>query len=302
MDRVDGETHPSDPTTSGVIERISAMRSAMPEAQRSLAEFVLGSPAAVASMTILELAERCAVSTGTITRFCRALGLNGYAPLRIALAADSGRTGRGTWAAHIGVDVAEGDDIRQMANVVAANIGHVVAEAIANLELTDVDRAATTLAAARRVVVYGVGGSAAAALEFQQRLYCIGMPAWTYTDVHVASAGVALMGRGDALVVISHSGRTREVCDLAAQAGSRGLTTIAITNDPASPVAYRATLTLATQVRAVGITTEAVLARHAQLAVLDLLYVAIAHRTFDQARAAIAATAHAVQPYKPDHR
>ncbi|MEV0237707.1 MurR/RpiR family transcriptional regulator [Nonomuraea sp. NPDC050786] len=277
----------------------------MPEAQRSLTELVLADPAAAARMTIVELAEHCGVSTGTITRLCRALGMDGYSALRIALASDSGRADvRGTWAAHIGTELTEGDEIRHVANVISANIGHVVAEALANLDLATVERAAGVLAAARRAMIYGIGGSGTTALEFQQRLYQIGVPAWTHTDVHVALTGAALMGRGDAVVAISHSGRTQEVRDLVAEARSHGATTIAITNDVASPVADRSELVLATGVRKLGFSTEMILARHAQLAVLDVLYTAIAQRTYEQTREAIAITAEAVRSHqirKADH-
>lgn len=285
---------------SGIIERVRELLPALPDAQRALAELVLADPAAVARMTILELAERCAVSTGTITRFCRALGMNGYAPLRIALASDSGRTGHGTWAAHIGSDVTEADDIRRVADVIAANVGHVVTQAIGNVDLAAMDRAAGLVAAARRAEVYGVGGSGATASEFQQRLYRIGVSAWTHTDTHQALTGAALMTRGDVLVALSHSGRTREVLDLVAEASARGATVVAITNDSGSPVARAADLVLATGVHEIGRRTETIMGRHAQLAVLDVLYIAIAQRTFEQTRKAMAITADAVRPYKPD--
>jgi DNA-binding MurR/RpiR family transcriptional regulator len=289
---------------SGIIEHIRSLQPTMPGAQQSVAELVLGNAASVASMTILELAERCAVSTGTVTRFCRAVGLNGYAPLRIALASDSGRAAQSTLAANIGADVAESDDLRQVASVISANIAHVVTEAIANLDLAEVERAAALLTQAGRVVVYGVGGSGATASEFQQRLYRIGVSAWTHGDAHVALTGAALMEPGDVIVAISHSGQTREVCDLVSEANSHRATAIAITNDLESTVARRAELVLATGVRQVGFRTETILARHAQLAVLDLLYVAVAQRTLAQTKKAMAVTAHAVQAYKvtPPHR
>jgi DNA-binding MurR/RpiR family transcriptional regulator len=286
----------SDPH-SGIVERIRSTMPAMPEAQRSLAELVLRDPAAVARMTIVELARRCEVSTGTVTRFCRGLGIDGYIPLRIALAAESGRS---VWAANVGAEVTESDDIGQIARIIAANIGRVVNEAITNLDLADVDRVAGLLAAARRVEVFGVGGSAATASEFQQRLFRIGVPAWMHTDIHVALTGAALLGRGDVVVVVSHGGRTREVCDLIAEAHSHAATTIAITNDSGSEVARRAQFVLATAVREVGFNTENILGRHAQLAVLDLLYVAITQRTFEQSKQAMLATAEAVRLYKVD--
>ncbi|WP_431931212.1 MurR/RpiR family transcriptional regulator [Nonomuraea jabiensis] len=289
----------SNPPPGDVIQRMRELLPTMPEAQRSLAELVLDDPAAAARMTIVELAEQCGVSTGTITRLCRALGMDGYSALRIALASDSGRADvRGTWAAHIGTDLTKGDDIRHVANVISANIGHVVAEALAHLDLDLVERAAGVLAATRRAVIYGIGGSGATAMEFQQRLYQIRVPAWTHTDVHVALTGAALMGRGDSVVAISHTGRTQEVCDLVTEARARGATTIAVTNDLASPLAGRAELVLATGVRELGFSTETILARHAQLAVLDVLYIAIAQRTYEQTREAIAVTTKAVSSHQ----
>ncbi|MET8996004.1 MurR/RpiR family transcriptional regulator [Amycolatopsis sp. NPDC004169] len=286
--------------SSGTLGRIRELLPSMPDAQRALAELVLGDPAAAARLTIVELADRCRVSTGTITRFCRALGLTGYAALRIALASESGTDGRGTWATHIGIAVTEHDDLRHVAEVVSANIGHIVAEAIAHLDLADVSRAAALLATARRIEVYGVGGSAATASEFQQRLYAIGVPAWAHTDAHVALAGAALLGRGDVVVALSHSGQTREVCDVVAEARSHGAAAVAITNVRTSTLARRAGLVLATGVREVGFTTEGLLGRHAQLAVLDLLYIAVAQRMFEQYREALAVTTEAVRRYKTD--
>jgi DNA-binding MurR/RpiR family transcriptional regulator len=292
--------NPSSDPSSGIIETIRAVLPTLPGGQRSLAEVVLADPATSARLTIVELADRCQVSTGTITRFCRALSLDGYAQLRISLAADSGRTGRGTWSAIVGADVSEDDEIGTVANLVCANVVHVVTEAIANLDLAVLERAATALATANRVQVFGVGGSGATASEFQQRLYRIGTSVWAHSDLHIALTGAALMGPGDVVVAISHSGQAHEVCDLLAEAGSHSAHTIAVTNDPDSAVARRADLVLATEVHQVGLRNETILARHAQLAVLDLLYVAIAQRTFDRTREAMAVTAKAVQSCRPE--
>lgn len=68
----------------------------------------------------------------------------------------------------------------------------------------------------------------------------------------------------------------------------------------AGRVQRRAGLVLATGVREVGFTTEGLLGRHAQLAVLDLLYIAVAQRMFEQYREALAVTTEAVHRYKTD--
>lgn len=271
---------------------------AMPGAQRALAELVLADPDAVSHMTIVALAGRCGVSTGSVTRLCRALGLRGYPELRIALAADSGRIKAEPWSSTMGADVSEDDDIPRVAEVVRAAIRQAVGDTIGGLDLDAVGRAARALAAARRVWVFGIGGSGTVASELQQRLHPIGVPAWATLDPHLAVSGAALLGPRDALVGISHSGRTRETIDVLAQAASSGATTIAVTNDAASPLAGQASIPLITVVRQAGLRTEALSSRHGQLAVIDLLFIATAQCAVEQASRSVRTAQQAVAPRK----
>ncbi|MGW1641835.1 MurR/RpiR family transcriptional regulator [Streptomyces lavendulae] len=282
------------------LGRVRALRGELPDAQRALAVFILDDPAGASARTILELSAAVGVSTGSITRLCRALGLAGYAQLRLALAADQGaRDARGTtWREDVGSDIGAHDSVEQVAAAVAATVSGVVTRTVENLDLAVLEEAADRIAAARRIELFGVGGSGTMAVEFQQRLYRIGLPVWSWSDTHVALTGAAVLGRGDVALVLSHSGGTREPRDVLAEAASRGATTIAVTDVPASPLAAQADLVLATRVRATGLRSEAVLARHAQMAVLDVLYVAVAQRTYDSTTEAMAATQEAVRPYR----
>ncbi|MEV4179510.1 hypothetical protein AB0J69_60115, partial [Nonomuraea sp. NPDC049709] len=63
----------------GIIARLRELAPSMPVAQRTVAARVLADPDAAARMTIVDLADQCGVSTGSITRLCRVLGLGGYA-------------------------------------------------------------------------------------------------------------------------------------------------------------------------------------------------------------------------------
>ena len=285
-------------TDDGVVDRIRGLLPGLPEAQRAAAALILDDPAAVARMTILDLADACGVSTGSITRFCRSLGLPGYAALRIALASDSGRSERETWQANIGRQISEHDELGRVADAISTAVRHSVGETLSRLDLSVVERAASAIAGARRVEICGVGGSAGMGTEFQHRIFRIGVPAWSWSDTQVALTGAALLGPLDVMLAISHSGYTREVTDLAAEAASQGATTVAVTNDLHSPLARRVDLVLATTVRTDAPSHATILSRHAQMAVLDLLYIAVAQRTYGQSTEAMAATTEAVRPYK----
>ena len=166
------------------------------------------------------------------------------------------------------------------------------------LDLAEVERAAAAIAAASRVDIYGASGSALVGGEMQFSLHRIGVAAWAWTDVHNGLASAALLRRGDVALGISHSGQTRETIEMLAEAGSHGATTVALTSFPRSPLAEVADIVLLTASQATTFRPDALSARHPQLVVLDLLYIAVAQRTHDRAHAAFQRTAQAVAGHK----
>src|SRR5919201_1115121 len=96
----------------GVLARV---RSQLPEftgALQRVAEQVLSDPEAAARATIVELAERSGTSPATVTRFCRALGFEGYSDLRLGIAAETGSAARvGGWTLDIGREIQPTDPL-----------------------------------------------------------------------------------------------------------------------------------------------------------------------------------------------
>src|ERR1700749_669469 len=90
-------------TSDGVLVRVRTLLPEFTGALQRVAEQVLADPAAASRATIVELAERSGTSPATVTRFCRALGFEGYADLRLAIAGETGRAARSAgWAEDIG--------------------------------------------------------------------------------------------------------------------------------------------------------------------------------------------------------
>ncbi|SDZ12158.1 transcriptional regulator, RpiR family [Micromonospora pattaloongensis] len=284
--------------TDSVLARV---RSGLPEftgALRRVAEQVLADPGAAARATIVELAERSGTSPATVTRFCRALGFEGYADLRLGIAAETGRARSAGWTVDIGREIQPGDPLERVLGQIMAADTRAMHDTAALLDLAEVERAAHAVAGASRVNIFGASGSALVGEELQFSLHRIGVPAWAWTDVHNGLASAALMRAGDVALGISHSGQTRETIEMLAEAGSHGATTVALTSFPRSPLAELAEIVLVTATQATTFRPDALSARHPQLVVLDLLYIAVAQRTHDRAHAAFRSTARAVDGHK----
>ena len=69
-----------------VLVRVRGALPGLRPAEQRVAEAVLADPAGISESSITSVARRCQTSETTVLRFCRAIGLNGYPELRIALA------------------------------------------------------------------------------------------------------------------------------------------------------------------------------------------------------------------------
>jgi DNA-binding MurR/RpiR family transcriptional regulator len=287
------------PPADGVLARVRIRLPEFTGALQRVAELVLTDPASAARSTIVELAERSGTSPATITRFCRALGFDGYADLRLGIAGETGRAARvGGWAVDIGREIQPSDPLDRVLGQIMAADTRAMHDTAALLDLGEVERAAEAIAAASRVDIYGASGSALVGAEMQFCLHRIGVAAWAWTDIHNGLASSALLGPRDVALGVSHSGQTRETIEMVAEAASNGATTVALTSFPRSPLADVADIVLLTAAQATTFRPDALSARHPQLVVLDLLYIAVAQRTHERAHASFHVTARAVAGHR----
>ncbi|MBC9726244.1 MurR/RpiR family transcriptional regulator [Streptomyces sp. TRM68367] len=262
---------------------------------RKVGELILEDPAAVTHCSAAELGRRTGTSQATVTRFCRAIGLDSYQHLLIELAQERGRGEASDWgSAEIGPDISPDDDLERVVQVVGSADLRAVQQTIDRIDLDAIERAAQATARARRIDVYGVGGSGAVAQETETRLFRIGCAVRGWTEVHGATTSAALLTPADVAIGISHSGATRETIEPFELAEERGATTVAITSDP------RSALAKAADIRLISTSSETIFpartgsigGRHSVLVLLDCLYVRVAQISYQRASASLALTDH----------
>jgi RpiR family carbohydrate utilization transcriptional regulator len=221
-----------------MLDRIRASIPALPPAEQRVAKLVLADPRSFASLPVVELAERSHVSKPTVVRFCRSVGYDGLADFKRKLA---GSVNEGVPFVHRAVDEDDkpGDIIvKVIDNAVSALLKYRNDAANHAFE-----RAITALAeagaAGRRVEFYGVGNSGIVAQDAQHKFFRLGINAMAISDGHVQVMSATMLQPGDCAVIISNSGRSRDLLDAADIARRKGATTILITAS-GSPLAQTA--------------------------------------------------------------
>lgn len=280
-----------------VTEVIRARLPELSPSQARVGRKVLEDPLAIAGLSAEELARLAEVSQASVTRFCQALGLPSYQSLLLSIARESGQEGSrfkddGWDTTDIDLDVSPDDDLDTILRVLVAADVRGLQLAARSMDLASVDRAVKYLASARRVDVYGSGASAVIAQELEMILFRIGVPVRAWTEPHQAHMSAALLTSRDVAIAISDSGNTREPYEALAQAKDRGARTIAITRDPRSPIGKLADLSLTAFGGEPGVRIKSFASRHAQLLLIDLIYVRLAQLDYERSSASISLTSH----------
>jgi DNA-binding MurR/RpiR family transcriptional regulator len=266
-----------------LLARIRARRTQFAPAERVIAEWVLGDPGAAAECTISELAAAAGTSESTVHRFCRALELRGYAQLRLGLAAEAERARADTRAGlALNEDIGPEDTLAALVKKVGYADARAAEETAEALDVTVLAALADAAVSARRIDVFGVGSSALAAQDAAQKLLRLGYAAAAWPDTHAALTAATVLRPGDLALVVSHSGRAKDVVDYLAEARRSGAVTAVITSNPRSPAADSADLVLVTAARETTFRSGGTASRAAQLTVVDCLFVALAHRDYER--------------------
>lgn len=290
-------------TTSGVVNRILTQLPAMTGTMRKIATLLIEHPHIPLELSIGELARRAGTSPATVTRFCRLIGYSGYVPFRVSIATDMGRTSaRDTWTADIGRAFGPDDSPSDVLSTLVNAHTRTLQETAATMDLAAIKQISGRIAISRHVDIYGVGGSSVLASELQARLYRIGINSHHWSEVHAGLTSAAIQGEDCVAIGISNTGRTEETIQMLDQARSAGALTVAISNNPKSPMAEAADLRIITSVYEHFLQPDDLSAKHAQLLVLDLLYLLVAQDNFDQSTSNLAASALAVSTHRRSQR
>jgi RpiR family transcriptional regulator, carbohydrate utilization regulator len=256
----------------GSFVRLQGAYTSLRAAEQRVADFILKHPDELIYLTVTELAERTSTSESTVVRLTQKIGYKGYQEFKIMLARDLVEP---TTEIHSAIEA--GDDLA----TVKSKVFHANAQALRDtLEVLDDEqlrRAVDALARARRVEIYGVGGSSPLALDAYHKLIKLGISALALSDGDLMAMSSSLLGPADVALGISHTGASRDVTDALGRAKASGATTICLTHRSSSPVTKVSDIVLVTAAQQTAFRSDASSSRIAQLTIIDVLYVGVAH-------------------------
>lgn len=259
-------------TPVNVIEATRAAYHELRKSERKVADVLFAEPRRLLPATLAQTAELAKVSQPTVIRFCVAIGCSGFQEFKLRLAHS---LALGTPATH-SVLSAEDD----LVSVIGKIFDYTITSldwARNHLDIAAIEEAIVLLENARAIEFFGFGASGIVARDAQQKFPLFGAPCGAQLDSHQQIMAASMMRPDDVAVVISNTGRTRSIVEIARTARGCGAKVIGITGSD-SPVAAECDVALVVETLDNTNIFTPTISRIAALVVVDVLSTAVAFR------------------------
>ena len=206
------------------LDRIHAAGAIATKAEKKVIDGILNiSPDEIIYLSISDLAARLDVADATLVRFCKKLGYNGFQDFKLQLSHEVGMMNRSSaddTPSRVAIQMV--DAINQTSRAIDYNEYLVIAEKIIK---------------SGKISAFGVGNSAITAMEISNVLARIGIMVGYSSDPHLQAMIAGNMKKGDTVILISVSGSTKDIIDVAQIAKKNGVNIVVITCYEHSPLA-----------------------------------------------------------------
>jgi RpiR family carbohydrate utilization transcriptional regulator len=223
---------------NNLLEEIQNRLNELNKAERKVAEVILQAPQQATRFSIAALAQAAKVSEPTVNRFCRSFGVNGYPELKMQLAQSLA-----SGAAYVSRAVAADDGPEAYTQKIFGSTINSLDSALKQLDPQLISRAVDLMIQARQIHFFGLGASASVALDAQHKFFRFNLAVSAHSDVLMQRMLASVAHTGDLFVIISYTGRTRELVEVARLARQNGASVLGMTA-AGSALAQACTLSL----------------------------------------------------------
>ncbi len=255
----------SDSRYMNTLDKIQSRLELLSKSERKVAEVILASPQTAIHSSIATLARMADVSEPTVNRFCRRLDTKGFPDFKLHLAQS---LANGT--PYVNRNVEEDDSVDAYTSKIFESVMASLDTVKANLDIAAINRAVDLLTQAKKISFFGLGASAAVAHDAMNKFFRFNIPVVYFDDIVMQRMSCMNSGEGDVVVLISHTGRTKNLVEMAHLARENDATVLAITSRD-TPLAQAATLALLLDVPEDTDVYMPMVSRIAQLTLIDVL-------------------------------
>lgn len=263
-----------------MIETIENKFHELTASEMKVANYILDNQENVLNMNIYQLAQEIGVSVASVTRFSKKVFNCNFADAKVKMAKSYVDNSRNIYNLEWDTDFAN------LPTYLLSCIDSGLKNAIENNSLETLNKAIDLLANARTIYVYGIGNSGIVAQDFVQKMIKIRKKTIYSIENNYAAINSLTSGKDDVIVAISNSGKTAQVTvpvEIAKKNGSKVLSLTSTTRCKLVKMLDENDVSLIspTEQRDNGHRLGPVISRFGQLFLLDILFIGLSQKMYD---------------------
>ena len=248
------------------LHKIRNLYSSMGPAEKKIADYLLANTQGIISCSVTELAEKCGCGDATVVRFSRRIGFDGFQALKIGIAREI------SYTSSVGSEINKEDSCFDIFKKRINDISLSLNTTEIVLDADALERTAQLIMKSRRVAVFGLGNSAAIAMDAAHKFLRLGLDAQCCTDNHMQAIIASHLDRQSVAIGISHSGSSKDIVEALRLSKIGGATTICVTNFGSSPIVDASDIAIFTKSEETKHSILGLSSRIAQLTIFDAIY------------------------------
>ena len=255
-----------------ILQRLKGSIVYMSEVEARIARLILSDPRSFVRYSLAKAATLAKVSQGSVVNFATKYTGNGYAHLKLCVAA---ALPDNTIPFS---EIEAGDSATDILGKTVASVGTALSSTASLNDEETLRSVADRILRAKKVEIYGIYRSGVVANDFYYQLLQLGIPAAYVSDVLTCSVSASLLGEGSLVIAVSSSGQTQDIIDAVRLAKENGVPVVSLTAHRASPLAALSDEVLIAAPSGSSLSSSAVEIRHSQLVIADAICACVAQR------------------------
>ena len=183
--------------------------------EKMIAKYILDNGEDILNLSVKELAKQTYTSPATIVRLCHKLGLAGYSDFKIKYSAELQFDKKSKKRVDVNFPFSQDDSNSQIAYRIASLHQEAIEDTLSLVDFNQLDKIVNALDQAQKIYIFGNGNSLLAGLDFQHKMMRIGKMIEIRTHAGEQGFLADTCNQDDLAIIISYSGETSEMIEIA---------------------------------------------------------------------------------------
>lgn len=212
-----------------IIEKLN-LKDSMSDTEKSIAEYLLDQGINIEKYSTRNLAEATYTSPATIIRFCKRIGLTGFDEFKEKFIQEINYLNQQSGKIDANFPFSKDDTIMKVSN----NISHLYMDTIQDtmslINYSSLQKAITILKYCDCISVFSAGTALNQAESFKEKMMKIGKRVSISNNLNYQLYEVGCLTSRDVAIIISYSGETEKILEIARECKKKSVQVIAITS------------------------------------------------------------------------